>query len=120
MGETHCDARVILEQVCEVEVQTIVVQQASSIIGSFSNDVSRQSSKQPAYDQNIAGLLNQITGQDGSLSTDNLGFQGSNVGNSSVAVSGDNWNDASSPDSVQKAKSLAQQAASNSVSCRFG
>ncbi|EJD06565.1 uncharacterized protein FOMMEDRAFT_102402 [Fomitiporia mediterranea MF3/22] len=107
--------RVLLEQVCEVEVQTIVVQQASSIISSFGNSVSHQSKNQAGYDQSIAGLLGQVMNSDGSLSKKDLGFKGSNVGNSSVIVGGNNWNDTTSPNSVQKAKDLAKDA-SNSTS----
>lgn len=108
--------RVLLEQVCEVEVQTIVVQQASSVISSFSNDVSRESNRSAAYDSQISGLLSQIYNSDGSLNNNDLGFKGYQVGNSSVVVSGDNWNDSTSPDSVKKAKDLAKKAANSTSS----
>ena len=102
---------VILEQACQVEVQTIVVQQASSILGSFSQDLGRQNSKQPSFDQQISSLLGEIVNSDGSLSSSNLGFSGKNVGNSSVSVGGNNWNNNTSPASVESAKKMAQQAA---------
>jgi hypothetical protein len=36
----------------------------------------------------------------GNLSSNDLGFSGSNVGNSSVVVNGSNWNNNTSPESV--------------------
>jgi len=95
--------RIVTEQICEVEVQTIVIQQFQSSMESFSGDLSRQSGKQVGYDSNIAGKIGQVTNSDGSLSSSDLGFNGSSVGSSSVVPTGNNWNDASSPASVQKA-----------------
>jgi hypothetical protein len=94
----------------------VVLQQASSVISSFGNDIGRSSGKQAAYDNSVASMIGQIMGSDGSLSKDNLGFNGTSVGNSSVVVGGDNWNDTTSPESVGAAKKQAEEAASNSVS----
>ncbi|KAL5486007.1 hypothetical protein ACEPAI_7051 [Sanghuangporus weigelae] len=113
---TEVMKRILLEQVCEVEVQTIVVQQASSIISSFSNEIGHLSSRSAGFDSNIAGLLGQIVNSDGSLSTSNLGFKGSEVGNNTVAVGGNNWDDSKSPDSVKKAQDMAKQAANSTKS----
>ncbi|KAL5525787.1 hypothetical protein ACEPAG_7124 [Sanghuangporus baumii] len=113
---TEVMKRILLEQVCEVEVQTIVVQQVSSVMSSFSNEIGHLSSRSAGFDSNIAGLLGQIVNSDGSLSTSNLGFKGSEVGNNTVAVGGNNWDDSKSPDSVKKAKDLAKQAANSTES----
>jgi len=103
--------QIILEQVCEVEVQTIVLQQFQSVIGSFGGTIDRSNGRQQAYDQNIAGLLGSIHNSDGSLSNNNLGFSGQDIGKNSVHVGGSNWQDSSSPESVGNAKNLALQAA---------
>ncbi|THV03239.1 hypothetical protein K435DRAFT_817395 [Dendrothele bispora CBS 962.96] len=100
--------RIVTELVCEVETQTIVIEQLRSGIVAFQKDIQRQTVKQVGFDQNIAGLSSKLVNSDGSLNTDNLNFKGSDVGNATVVPSGDNWNDATSPESVQKALDAAQ------------
>ncbi|KAK0193779.1 hypothetical protein F5146DRAFT_399959 [Armillaria mellea] len=103
--------RVITEQICEVEVQTIVLEQFSSSISSFGSDVLRQSGKQVGFDSNIASKISQLVNADGSLSTSDLGFSGHDVGSNTVVPAGSNWNDSTSPTSVQSALAAAQKAA---------
>ncbi|KAJ3714283.1 hypothetical protein C8R42DRAFT_592124 [Lentinula raphanica] len=98
-------------QICEVETQTIVLEQFSSGFSTFQNDIGRTSNKQVGYDKNIAGMISNLTNSDGSLSTSNLGFNGTSVGSNTVVPSGSNWNSTQGPDAVQKAKSAAQAAA---------
>jgi len=107
--------RIITEQICEVETQTIVLEQLSSGLGSFQNDIGRKSNKQVGYDQNVAGLVGNLTNSDGSLSTSNLGFNGTSVGSNTVVPSGSNWNSSDGPAAVQNAY-LAAQAAANASS----
>ncbi|KAI5122285.1 hypothetical protein M0805_002365 [Coniferiporia weirii] len=106
---------IILEQICEVEVQTIILEQFISGFSSFGDDISHLSGRSASFDQSIAGLLDQILESDGSLSNNDLGFEGSDIGSNSVIVSGNNWNDGSSPASVQQASQLSQQAIQNST-----
>ena len=106
--------RVILKQVCEVEVQTIVLEQFSSQVSSFYNSITHDSSIPASYDSNISGKVSSIY-DNGSLSNNDLGFNGSSVGSSS-SIPTNNWNNSTSPASVGNAKALAQQAAGNSVS----
>ncbi|KAK0469791.1 uncharacterized protein EV420DRAFT_1634211 [Desarmillaria tabescens] len=103
--------RIITEQICEVEVQTIVLEQFSSSISSFSSDLLRQSGRQVGFDSNVASKISQLTNSDGSLSSSDLGFSGRDVGNNTVVAAGSNWNDATSPTSVQSALTAAQSAA---------
>ena len=120
--------RIISEQVCEVETQTVVLEQFQSGIEQFSKTVVRKSEKQVGFDSNIAGLLGKIVNSDGSLSTGDLGFTGSDVGNSTVVPTGNNWNSSTSPASTGKVKDAAKQAAkasnknnsSNSTSSSYG
>jgi len=44
------------------------------------------------------------------LNVDDLNFKGSDVGSATVVPSGNNWNDATSPGSVQKALDAAKRA----------
>ncbi|KAK0500475.1 hypothetical protein EDD18DRAFT_830155 [Armillaria luteobubalina] len=103
--------RIITEQICEVETQTIVLEQFSSSISSFGSDMLRQSGKQVGFDSNIAGKISQLVNADGSLSTSDLGFSGQDVGSNTVVPAGSNWNDTTSPASVQSALAAAQKAA---------
>lgn len=103
--------RIITEQICEVETQTIVIEQFSSTLSSFQNDVGRTSSKQVGYDTNIANMISNLTNSDGSLSTSDLGFNGTSVGNATIVPSGSNWNNTDGPAAVSKALGAAKAAA---------
>ncbi|KAJ3876898.1 hypothetical protein F5051DRAFT_21142 [Lentinula edodes] len=103
--------RIITEQICEVETQTIVLEQFSSGLTVFQKDISRTTTKQVGYDKNVAGLVGNLTNPDGSLSTSDLGFNGTSVGSNTVVPSGSNWNNTQGPEAVQKALSAAQAAA---------
>lgn len=105
--------RIITEQVCEVETQTVVFEQFYASLGSFSSDLRRQSGRSVGYDSSIAGHYGSIASSSGSLSTSNLGFSGSSVGSNYVVPGGSNWNDQSSPSSVGNAYSAAQAAISS-------
>jgi hypothetical protein len=108
--------RIITEQICEVETQTIVFQQFSSSFSSFGSDLSRHSGRSVGYDSAIAGHFGDLQSSDGSLTNYNLGFSGHDLGNSYVSVSGSNWNSQSSPSSVGAASSAAQSASFGSGS----
>ncbi|KAF9016976.1 hypothetical protein BDZ89DRAFT_1075151 [Hymenopellis radicata] len=95
--------RIITEQICEVETQTVVFEQFHASLGSFSHDLRRDSGHQVGYDSSITGHYGDLFGDDGSLSVHDLGFSGSDVGQNTVVVGGGNWNDATSPASVDNA-----------------
>jgi len=105
--------RIVLEQVCEVETQTVVFQQFHASLGLFSNDLHRVSGHSAGFDSGIASHFGSICSADGSLSTDNLGFSGSDLGQHTVVVGGSNWNDATSPASVGSAFGSANLAVSS-------
>jgi len=106
--------RIITEQICEVETQTIVFEQFSASVSSFSSDLSRQSGRSVGYDSGISSHYGDLESSDGSLSNNDLGFSGSDLGNNYVSVGGSNWNSQSSPMSVGAAYNAAQNAASSS------
>jgi len=92
--------KVVIQQVCEVEVQTTVLEQFKSGVESFTQDVRHVTTRQISFDESITTLFSQIQDSLGNLSDHDLGFQGSNVGNSSVIATGSNWNDQTSPASL--------------------
>jgi hypothetical protein len=105
--------RIITEQVCDVESQTVVFEQFYSSLGSFGSDLRRQSGRSVGYDSSIASHFGSIVSSSGSLSTSNFGFSGSSVGSNYVVPGGSNWNDQTSPASVGSAYSAAQAAISS-------
>ncbi|KIK55802.1 hypothetical protein GYMLUDRAFT_832116 [Collybiopsis luxurians FD-317 M1] len=104
--------RIITEQVCEVETQTVVFQQFLASCSHFSSDLLHTSDVQVGYDSAIASHFSDIFESDGSLSTSDLGFSGSDLGQSYIVPTGSNWNSATSPSSVGSAYSAALSAAS--------
>jgi len=106
--------RIITEQICEVETQTIVFQQFSASFSSFSSDLLRQSGRSVGYDSGIASHFSSLQNSDGSLSNNDLGFSGHDLGSHYVSVQGSNWNSQTSPASAGAAFSAAQSASSQS------
>ncbi|KAG7089607.1 hypothetical protein E1B28_011273 [Marasmius oreades] len=102
--------KIITEQICEVETQTIVFSQYHSSLGNFYDDLRRHSGLKVGYDDKVAGKFGDIVGSDGSISTQDLGFKGTDVGSNVVEVGGSNWDDKKSPDSVDSAFFAAQGA----------
>ncbi|KAJ3730293.1 hypothetical protein C8R42DRAFT_637072 [Lentinula raphanica] len=107
--------QIITEQVCEVETQTVVFQQFLSSCSHFSSDLLRTSGHQVGYDSAIVSHYGSFFNADGSLSTYDLGFSGSDVGQSVVVPSGSNWNIATSPVSAGNAFNAALSAATGSA-----
>jgi len=101
--------KIITEQICEVETQTIVFQQYYSSLGGFSHDLTRSSGRHSGYDNSIASHYSDFYNSDGSLSTYDFGFSGSDVG-SNYYVPTDNWNQNSSPSSVGSAYQASEAA----------
>ncbi|KAJ7085156.1 hypothetical protein B0H15DRAFT_802102 [Mycena belliarum] len=101
--------KIITEQTCDVETQTIVFQQYYASLGSFSHDLTRSSGRSAGYDNSVASHYGDIYNSDGSLSNYDLGFNGSDVG-SNYYVPTSNWQDSSSPSSVGSAYAAAQGA----------
>lgn len=83
--------RIISEQICEVESQTIVFEQFHSSLHGFSRDLRRDSGRSVGYDSDISSHFGSFYNSDGSLSTSDFGFSGSSLGQSYVVPSGNNW-----------------------------
>jgi len=106
-GKLH---RIITEQICEVETQTIVFEQFHSSLGNFKHDLQRDSGSEGGYDSNIAGHYGNIVDGGGSLTTNDLGFKGQDVGSNYSTIGGSNWNNSTSPQSVKSAEDAAKAA----------
>jgi len=102
--------RIISEQVCEVETQTVTFEQFHSSLGLFSHDLRRTSGFHAGFDSSITSHFDDFFEEDGSLSTTDFGFTGSDVGSSTVVVGGSNWDAETSPASVGAAFSAARGA----------
>ncbi|KAJ3574717.1 hypothetical protein NP233_g1575 [Leucocoprinus birnbaumii] len=105
--------RIITEQICEVETQTVVFEQFHASLGLFSSDLHRTSGHSVGFDSSIASHFGSICNTDGSLTTSDLGFSGTDLGAHTVVVGGSNWNDATSPASVAAASGAANVAISS-------
>lgn len=108
--------RIITEQICEVETQIIVFEQFRSSMSSFSHDISRHSGRSVGYDRSISGHYSGIMNSDGSLSNNDLGFNGQSLGLNTVVPTGNNWNNSTSPASVAAAFNATRAAISSSNS----
>jgi len=96
--------RIITEQICDVQVQTIVLAQHNGALEVFRDDIQRKTvARQVGYDETIANKATTIIKDDGSLSVDDNGFSGSDVGKNTVVPVGNNWDDNSGPARVQAA-----------------
>jgi len=108
--------RIISEQICEVETQTIVFEQFESSMSNFGHDIRRKSSNSVGYDRGISSHFGSIMNSDGSLSSNDLGFHGSDLGSQYVVPLGNNWNSDSSPAIVDAAFNATRQARGSSNS----
>ncbi|KAK7437037.1 hypothetical protein VKT23_018853 [Stygiomarasmius scandens] len=102
--------RIITEQICEVETQTVVFQQFIAASSSFSHDLLHVSGNHVGFDSGIVDHFGDLIDASGSLTTTDLGFSGLDVGKSTVVVGGSNWNDATSPFTVRNAFNAAHSA----------
>lgn len=102
--------KIVTEQICEVEVQTVVFTQFVSGFHDFSSDLTRSSGRSVGYDSSVASHIGSIHDSSGEIVSNNLGFEGSSVGSSYVSPSGNNWDSSSSPSSVGSAYSLSKSA----------
>jgi len=107
--------RIITEQICDVTTQTIVLAQHNGALEVFRDDIQRKTvARQVGFDESIASKITNIVNPDGSLSSNDLGFLGKDVGNNTVVPQGNNWNDTSSPALVQSALDAANNATDSS------
>ncbi|KAG6908331.1 hypothetical protein DXG01_005242 [Tephrocybe rancida] len=102
--------RIITEQLCDVEAQTIVFEQWYSGLHGFSRDLRRHSGRHVGYDRKISSHHDEIFSYDGSLTSNDFGFSGYDLGKEIVIINGHNWDDNRSPASVEGAYRAANDA----------
>jgi len=102
--------RILTEQVCEVETQTIIFSQFHASLGTFRHDIQREGGRQPGFDGNVAHQIHQLVNADGSLNNIDFGFKGTDIGNQTIAPSGSNWDENKSPESVRQAMEAVKAA----------
>lgn len=102
--------RIITEQICEVETQTIVFEQWHSGLHGFSRDLRRHTGRQVGYDRNVVKHFGEIMNSDGSFNTHDFGFTGHDLGGETVVVGGNNWDDAHSHVTVEDAYGASRSA----------
>jgi hypothetical protein len=103
--------RVLSEQVCEVEVQTIILHQHNAAWERWVKDVHRWSGKKIGYDKEVAKKYKEIVKEDGwELEEKDHGFNGYDIGKNKVVPKGNNWDDKSGRDRVNKAYGAADEA----------
>lgn len=101
--------RIITENICEVETQVVTFEQYYQSLGHFRGDLRRHSGHQVGFDRGVVDHFGKIYNSDGSFCTDDWHFSGSDLGQQTVVIK-DNWNDQSSPRSVDSAYYTARNA----------
>ncbi|KAF7298670.1 Amidohydro-rel domain-containing protein [Mycena indigotica] len=102
--------RIVTEQFCEVETQTIVFAQYHATLGGFFDDLRRTSTHPVGFDAAIAAHFGSIQAEDGTLTTHDLNFTGADIG-ASYQVPTSNWDEKTSYSTVNKAYRAARIAA---------
>ncbi|EJD48926.1 hypothetical protein AURDEDRAFT_85175 [Auricularia subglabra TFB-10046 SS5] len=108
--------RVITTALCSSEVQAIVFEQWLSSIGSFSGDLRHISGRTVGYDHIIAGHIGDLIDVHGNINFHDFGFKGVDIGQNVIHVSGGNWVNGISEQSVQQAFFASQVASLGSLS----
>jgi len=107
--------KLILEEICEVEVQIIILQQFTGGFDKFFDDLNRFNGQQPGFDKEIAKFGNQIFDVDGGFKDQDFGFNGGDIGKNIIIIINDNWDDDRSPESAKAAFDISGQAKQQSL-----
>ncbi|KAH8831910.1 hypothetical protein DL96DRAFT_1589392 [Flagelloscypha sp. PMI_526] len=103
--------RVLSEQVCEVETQTIILHQHNAAWENWVKDVHHWSGKPIGYDKEVAKKYKDIVKEDGwELEDKDHEFNGYDIGKNKVIPKGNNWgDDKSGRDKVDRAYGAAEE-----------
>lgn len=113
---TEFAKRVVLTQVCQVEVQTIVWSQFVSSVSSFSSDLRHVSGRSIGYDSHVASFISDLVDSSDNIVDKDFGFSGTDIGSQLIAPTGFNWVSGSSEVSVQQALIATQVSQLSSTS----
>jgi len=89
--------------------------QFNSGFSNFGLDLSRISGRNIGFDSGIAALISQLVLSNGGINLKDFGFLGSNIGQQFIVPSGSNWNDNTSPQSVEDLKKQIELASNSTV-----
>jgi len=107
--------KLILEEICEVEVQIIILQQFTGGFDIFFNDLNRFGGKSPGFGKEIAKFGPQLFDFDGKFKIQDFGFSGKDIGKNIIIIINDNWDDDRSPQSAKNAFDISGKAKSSSL-----
>jgi hypothetical protein len=107
--------KLILEKICEVEVQIIIIQQFTGGFDGFANDLFRRGGQNPGFDKEIAKFGPQLFDGQGNFNVQDFGFNGGDVGKNIIIIINDNYKKESSPQSIQSAFDVSESAKSSSL-----
>jgi len=103
--------KLISVQICEVEVQTIVVTQFRYGLYGFDQDIRHRSGRRVGFDNSIARRIGDLHDETSDISSENMNFSGYAVGDDMVWPCGGNWDSDTSPSSVDAAYNASLSAA---------
>ncbi|KAJ2922408.1 hypothetical protein H1R20_g14673, partial [Candolleomyces eurysporus] len=106
--------QIFLQELCEVELQTVVLQQFLGGFDLFGRDLQRLNGRVPGFDAGVAGQLEQLL-LNGSVNIVDFGIKGSSIGNTLVVPGGSNWDGVNSLQSVLIAEAAAKAARGISI-----
>jgi len=102
--------KLILEEICEVEVQIIIIQQFTGGFDGFANDLFRRGGQKPGFDKEIAKFGPQLFDVEGNFNIQDFGFNGSDIGKNIIIIINDNYDEENSPQSIQSAFDISKSA----------
>jgi len=108
--------KLILEEICEVEVQIIIIQQFTGGFDAFANDLFRFNGQEPGFDQEIAKFGNELSfDAEGKFNLQDFGFNGSDIGKNIIIIINDNYDSDNSPESIKSAFDISESAKQSSL-----
>ncbi|TFK28107.1 hypothetical protein FA15DRAFT_753676 [Coprinopsis marcescibilis] len=102
--------KAILQQICEVEVQAIVLEQFRGGLDLFRRDLGRQNGRFPGFDFQVANKFNDVFDERGNFKDIDFGFNGRDIGRQIILPGGHNWDAIRSPESLIRAQDAAKGA----------
>jgi hypothetical protein len=108
--------KLILEEICEVEVQIIIIQQFTGGFQAFEQDLFRSNGQEPGFDREIAKFGSQLSfDAEGKFNIQDFGFNGGDIGKNIIIIINDNYDSDSSPQSIKNAFDISESAIQSSL-----
>jgi len=108
--------KLILEEICEVEVQIIIIQQFTGGFDAFEQDLFRSNGQEPGFDKEIAKFGDQLSfDEEGKFNIQDFGFNGDDIGKNIIIIINDNYDSDKSPASIKSAFDQSESAKQSSL-----